>query len=269
MKRLDHPVSRHALSKITGASACALALLASCSCGCSTTPRLEANFDSDPLGSPSLQFPPPTPPNDQLTWTTQRPVNSVVATNPAGGRWVRITPLPAFLASPDDRQFVLLATTEPLTTTPPANIRGSLKLRLDGLGVVLVGLEPMQGTSTPGLIGGFELANFATPSPSGQFYAVRAFNHARIDNISPLPSAGLIAGYRAGDTLDISWSIDQASHTFSILAAGGATQSITFPVTSAGVATTPIRQLGLWMWLQKPSGNTAAFIDDLRIEEYK
>jgi len=31
----------------------------------------------------------------------------------------------------------------------------------------------------------------------------------------------------------------------------------------------PNRQLNLSIWLQKPTGNTAAFIDDLFLEEYE
>lgn len=237
--------------------------------GCTTTPRMDARFDADTVGVRPSQAPAPTPPNDQLTWTTQRPVSSIVVADPAGGRRVRVVPLPAFVAAPDLRHLVLLATTEPLTVSPPANIRGSLKLRLDGLGVVLVGLQPLQGSSSPDFIGGFELANFATPNPSGSAHVVRGFSHARTDDIFALPSAGTMAGYRAGDTISISWSIDQASRTFSASAAGGASHSITFPAVSAGAATTPIKQLNLSIWLQKPIGSTAAFIDDLFVEEYK
>lgn len=88
--------------------------------------------------------------------------SSVVA-DPAGGRWVRVVPLPAFTSSPDDRQVFLIAVTDRFTTSPPANIRGRVRLRLNNLATVGLGLRPLQAEQTLDFIGGFELANFLPP----------------------------------------------------------------------------------------------------------
>ena len=149
----DH-VRRHAycLSSI----AAALSIL----WGCATTPHLDDKFDTDPLGSPPAVSPLPTPPTDSLSFTVFQQVSSTVVTVPAGGRWLRITPMPAFLASPDYRKRAIIITSDSFTTSPPAQIRGHLRLRLDGTGIVTVGLRPVQGALTPDFIGGIQLANY-------------------------------------------------------------------------------------------------------------
>jgi hypothetical protein len=100
-----------------GWSAAALVLLA----GCTVIPRLDARFDTDPLGVPPSN-PTPTPPNDQMNWRTGFVAASVVADS-AGGRLVRAVPLPAFTSSPDSRQVFLIAVTEPFTTSPGEHTR--------------------------------------------------------------------------------------------------------------------------------------------------
>ncbi len=117
---------------------CATALLLIA--GCTTIPRLDAKFDTDTLGALPSSTPAPTPPNDTLIWRTQF-LSATVVNDSAGGRAVRIAPLPAFTASPDDRRVFLLALTEPFTTSPAANIRGHVRLRLVGLGTVGFGLR--------------------------------------------------------------------------------------------------------------------------------
>jgi hypothetical protein len=112
-----------------GLAWCAAALLLLS--GCTVIPRLDANFDADPLGVPPSN-PLPTPPNDSMNWRTEFVAASVVADS-AGGRWVRVAALPAFTSSPDDRRVFLIAVTEPFTTNPPANMRGSVRLRLNNL----------------------------------------------------------------------------------------------------------------------------------------
>jgi hypothetical protein len=128
--------------------------------GC--TARLDANFDADPPGVPPSARA-PTPPNDLLIWRTGFVTSTVVA-DPSGGQWVRVTPLPAFTSNPDTRQVFLIALTEPFTTNPAANIRGSVRLRLNNLATVGLGLRPLQGEQTLDFIGGFELSNYLPPS---------------------------------------------------------------------------------------------------------
>lgn len=236
---------------------------------CATTARLDAKFDSDPLSARPVSAPPPTPPNDQLTWTTQKPLTSTVVADPGGGRMVRIAPLPAFTASPELRQLALLASTEPLTTSPPAQVRGSLRVRLDGPGIVLITFQPVQGSANEDYVAGIEVGNFIGPSSSpglrGTVSLLRGFAVAKLNDIFGLPSVGTMGNPAPGSFVNISWSIDQSGRTFSASIAGGTPQTTTFPLPS----TAPVDQLRIELWMQKPTSATAAFVDDLFVEEYK
>ena len=238
--------------------------------GCATTPRLDDKFDTDPLGSQPSVYPPPTPPNDSLSVTVFQQVTSTVQADPAGGRWMRITPAPAFIASPDFRKRAVIITSDSFTTNPPAQIRGHLRLRVDGPGIVIVGFRPVQGAQTPDFISGIQVSSYALPGGlRGEADVLHGFAPARIDDPFQLPVSGKMADYQPGTPTDIFWSIDQASRTFAASASSGTSQTATFPAASAGVATTPIQQLSLWVWLQNPSAATAVFIDNLYAEEYQ
>jgi hypothetical protein len=235
--------------------------------GCTSTPRLDAKFDADALGTPPPSAPAPTPPNDVLTWRTNFATPTVVA-SPSGGRWVSFQPLPVFTAAPDDRRVVLIAVSEPFTVSPPANIRGSVRLRLDNPGTIGIGLRPLQGEQTLDFIGGIELSNFLPPA-GGAAHGLQAFTSARFGDLIGLPGSGQIAPYSSGNVIDINWSLDQSSRTFSVSVPGGAVQSSSFPAVSGAVATTPIQRLILYVWMQRPTSGTVAFIDDVHAEEYK
>lgn len=243
---------------------CAVALLFLV--GCTVIPRLDANFDADPLGVPPTT-PAPTPPDDQLGWRNGF-VTSVVVADPAGGRWVRVTPLPAFISSPDNRQVFLIAVTDRFTTSPAANIRGSVRFRLNTPATVGLGLRPLQGEQTLDFIGGFELSNFLPPSGGG-INVVHGFKGERLNDPFALPSAGQISGYNPGSVIDINWTLDQASRTFSASVLGGPSQSTVFPAVSGAAATTPIQRLSIQLWMQRPTNDTVLFIDNLRAEEYR
>jgi hypothetical protein len=238
--------------------------------GCATTVRLDANFDSDPLGARPVQAPSPTPPNDQLTWTSQKPLSSTVVVDPIGGRWVQVAPLPPFVASPDPRQLVLIASTDSLTTSPPAKIRGSLRLRLDNLGVVALTFQPMQGARLGDFIGGIELANLLGPSghpaPPGSVNILPGFALNRVDDIFPFSTGGTLGTVPVGTPISISWSIDQVARTFSASIAGGTPQTVALPPAGAGAG--PFQSLNVYVWMQKPTSSTAVFIDDLFAEEF-
>ncbi len=235
--------------------------------GCTTVPRLDAKFEADTLGATPASAPMPTPPNDLLNWRTGF-VASTVTADPAGGRWVRALPLPAFTSSPDDRRAFLIAVTEPFTTSPPANIRGSVRLRLDNPGTVGIGLRPLQGEQTLDFIGGVELSNFL-PRSTGSAHGLQAFSGNRFGDPFGLPSSGPLSGYNSGNVININWSLDQASRTFSASVLGGPSQSSSFPAVSGSVVATPVQRLLLYVWMQKPSSNTAVFIDNLLVEEYR
>lgn len=234
--------------------------------GCTVIPRLDVPFDADPLGVPS-STPTPTPPGDSLNWRTQF-VSATVVNDPAGGRLARVAPLPAFNASPDDRHVFLIAVSEPFTTSPPANMRGSVRLRLVGLGTVGLGVRLLQGEQTLDFIGGFELSNFLPPS-GGAVNVLQGFRGERLNDPFTFPSLGQISGYRPGNVIDINWTLDQPSRTFTATVLGGASQSSVFPAVSGAVATTPIQRLQIYLWMQKPTTDTVVFIDNLRAEEYR
>jgi hypothetical protein len=234
--------------------------------GCTVIPRLDATFDADPLGVPPVA-PLPTPPNDDLGWRTGFVASSVVA-DPAGGRWVRVAPLPPFTSSPDDRRVFLIAVTDRFTTSPPANIRGSVRLRLNNLATVGLGIRPLQAEQTLDFIGGFELTNFLPPSGGG-INVLQGFKGDRLGDSFSLPSAGPISSYSPGTVIDVNWTLDQASRTFSASVLGGPSQSTTYPAFLEGTATTPIQRLSIQLWMQRPNTDTILFIDNLRAEEYR
>ena len=241
-----------------------LLLLTACT---TVIPRLDARFDTDTLGALPPSTPAPTPPSDTLVWRTQFFTPTVV-NDPAGGRSVRVVPLPAFTASPDDRRVFLIASTEPFTTSPVANIRGSVQLRLVGLGTVGFGLRLVQGGHPLDYIGGVELTNFLPPS-IGSATVIRGFSGTRLGDPFALPSVGPISGYSSGNVIDINWTIDQASRTFTASILGGASQSVTFPAVSESVATTPVQVISISFWMQRPTSSTVVFIDKLLSEEYR
>ncbi|MBF5043530.1 hypothetical protein FGE12_14115 [Aggregicoccus sp. 17bor-14] len=239
--------------------------------GCATTVRLDDTFDADATGAPPAVKPPPTPPDDTVSWTQTQRLKSTVEAAPGGGRWLHITPEPAFVTSPDERRRALLVGSDTLTTSPAPTLRGHLRVRLDGPGTVTFGLQTTQGTQSIDFIGGFAVGNFGLRQGlAGQLFLVGDFSLARMEgDILPLASRGKIADYTPGTVVDLSWSIDQASRTLSVGANGGTSQSLQFPQGLGGAATTPISRLTLYVWLERPTGQTNVFLDDLRVEEVR
>jgi hypothetical protein len=240
---------------------CALALCASAACA----QRLDAKFDADPLGAPPTSAPAPTPPNDTLVWRTTFASPAVVA-NPAGGNWVRVTPTQAHLVSPDDRRVFLIANTEPIKSAAGPRLRGSLHVRLDGLGTVGIGFRPVQGGSPLDYLGGVEESNFLPPAGGG-VHALRPFSGAMLTGFQSLPGNAPLGGYTAGNVVEINWTIDQSTRTFSASVLGGPPISGVFPAVSGNLATTPMTSLQVVLWLQRPTAGTVAFVDNMLVEE--
>jgi hypothetical protein len=235
--------------------------------GCTSNSRLDARFDTEAPGSPPPSSPGPTPPNDQLNWRTAF-VTTTLVVRSAGDNWVRLQPLKESTASPDDRRVFLIAVTDPFTTNPVANIRGSVRLRLDNLGTIGIGFRPLQGEQTLDFIGGIELSNFLPPANGGVF-ALKEFRGDRLADPFGLPSSGQIASYTSGQVIDINWTLDQASRTFSASVLGGPSQSCSYSDLLGGVSTVPIQRIMLQFWMQKSTSNTVGFIDNLLAEEYR
>jgi hypothetical protein len=242
--------------------------------GCTTTTiaRLDDNFDKDTVGGPPSTLPQPRPPNDILAYYTTTQTSSTVVSAPYGGNWLRVTPTAAFVVAPDFRKRAIIITSDSFTSS--AQIRGHLRVRLDSTGSVHIGIRPIQGSVSADFIGGFTFGNYLlTPGVGGQAFLLNPFSLSDMEGtFGTISSAGKMADFAPGTVLDINWSLDQPSRTLSANVSGGSlgsTQSITFPAVSGGVATTPIGQLGVWVWLEKPANDTAAYLDNLYIEEYK
>jgi hypothetical protein len=235
--------------------------------GCTSNTRLDVKFDAEALGTPPPSTPLPTPPNDQLNWRTGFAAATVVARS-SGDNWVRIQPLRESTTSPDDRRVFLIAVTDPFTTNPPANVRGSVRLRLDNPGTIGVGFRPLQGEQTLDFIGGIELSNFLPPS-GGSVSGLQEFKGDRLGDPFELPSSGPVSPYTSGQVIDINWTLDQSSRTFSVSVLGVSTQSNSYSAQLGGLPTVPIQRFILQFWMQRPTSNTVAFIDNLHAEEYR
>jgi hypothetical protein len=235
--------------------------------GCtSVTARLDARFDADPLGAPPTS-PLPTPPGDVLVWRGSMVAASVVVRQ-GSDTWVRAVPLSPFIIAPDSRQTFLIANTDPFTTSPAANIRGSIRLRIVGLGTVGIGVRPVQSGGAVDFIGGAEVSTFVAPAPPGVF-ALRSFSVSRLTDLVGLISSGQLSGYTPGNVVDISWTVDQASRTFSATVPGGPTQSSVFDANVSGLAVIPIQKLQVYVWLAHPTAATVVFVDNISVEEYR
>jgi hypothetical protein len=235
--------------------------------GCtSVTARLDARFDADPLGALPTA-PSPTPPGDVLVWRGSM-VGASVVVRQGGDAWVRAVPLAPFIIGPDSRQTFLIANTDPFTTSPAANIRGSIRLRIVGLGTVGIGVRPVQTGGAVDFIGGAEVSTFVAPAPPGVF-ALRSFTVSRLTDLVGLISSGQLSGYTPGNVVDISWTVDQASRTFSATVPGGPTQSSVFDANVSGIAVIPIQKLQVYVWLARPTATTVVFVDNISVEEYR
>jgi hypothetical protein len=222
--------------------------------------RLDATFETEPIGATPSNRPEPTPPDDFFVWGTQFLTTTVVA-NPAGGRWVSALPKPAFLSDPDHQRTVLLALTDWLTTSPPSALRGYVDIRLDSLGTVGMYFRPIQGGLISSFLGGFEVSNFSFVP--GQ---VDSFNNvvAKPDGTFEPHGVTNLAAYSSGQVIRAYWSINQVSRTFSIRVSGGLSQSFSFPQS---ITTAPFQRLYLYFWADHPSSDTGVFLGNLCVEE--
>ena len=235
--------------------------------GCTTNMRLDVPFDNDPLGTPPPSAPAPTPPNDQLNWRTGF-VTATVVNRSSGDNWVRLQPQKESTTSPDDRRVFLLAVTDPFTTSPPANIRGSVRVRLDDLGTIGIGFRPLQAEQTLDFIGGIELSTFLPPAGGG-VYGLKEFKGDRLGDPLGLPSSGQVAPYTSGQVIDVNWTLDQSTRTFTVSVLGGGSQSSSYSDKLGGLPTVPLQRLIVQCWIHKPVSSTVGFIDNLRAEEYR
>jgi hypothetical protein len=237
--------------------------------GC-TSPgfRLNGNFNSQAFGKPQ-QFPIPSPPNDQFIWLVQQPLTSVIVPNPAGGKWVRTTPLDAFIRDPDHMHQFLLAGSEPFNFGGP-QMRGTFSIRLVGPGQVSFGVRavPQGGENgTAGFIGAGELFVSPFTGIGGEVGVVddpEVINNLRRWEFERFPATS-IGSYIPGQTAQFFYSIDPSSQRFNLSVGGGAQGSNQNGYRFSGA----IRQLDLWLFLRGVSPNTVVFTNDVTMEELK
>ena len=233
--------------------------------GCATAVRMSNSLDVATL----VERPDPTPPDDYFLWTAQ-PVTSLSEPRAGGGRWAHVTPKPSFLQDPDVRRQVLLAYTSPLTTSPPARLRGTTEIRLDGYGRVFVGLSAVDGSRPGGFLGGLVIDIPTIASSSGTIYATQSFNSERIQDISPLPSAGTIDPYSPGTVIELNWVIDQTTRSLSVTRSNSGSPAVmtTYPAAGDGVSNSPLQKLIVSVWLQSVGPGTHLFVDNVFVEEF-
>lgn len=248
-----------------------LLLLIAGQSGCTTAVRMSNNLDVATL----VDRPDPTPPDDYFLWTAQ-PVTSLSEPRAGGGAgawfrrqsWAHVRPKPVFLTDPDVRRPVLYAYTSPLTTSPPARLRGGTEIRLDGYGRVFVGLSAVDGSRPGGFLGGLVIDIPTIASSSGTIYATQSFDSERIQDIFPLPSAGTIDPYSPGTVIEMRWEIDQRDRSLSLMSGSPAVVT-TYPAASDGVSNSPLQKLMVSVWLQSVGPGTHLFVDSFYVEEFE
>lgn len=233
--------------------------------GCTSRPipRMNSNFNAQPIGLPQ-QFPTPSPPNDQFIWLTQQPLSSVVASNPSGGNWVLTVPKPAFLAAPDFLHQFLLASSEPFTTNPLPLINGQFSVRLVGPGEVSFGIRATRGAAS-GFVGAGTLSvGFPGTGSVGMVLTPGVIDNLAAFSLNRFPTLGL-ATYSSGQAANFFYSLDQPNRTFNLFVGGGAVGSRSTNYGFSGA----IGQLELWLFLRQPTADTRVFVNDVQMNEVR
>jgi hypothetical protein len=231
---------------------------------CKNEYRLKADFDAENLNAVPLQSPSPTPPSDNTLWTQQFLIPKVVD-RPGGGRWLRIQPKQNYIG----RNYAqALSAFSDYFKSAGKNIRGHMSLQLVGSGHVVIGLQASQNASLQGsLLGGFSIRNDITSD-------VAYLNSNQLASIleqqqyfGPQGFGIFLAPYSPGNTIELSWSIDQASRALNLSVSPGGNNQVVFPSAVQGVSNTPLKRIYLTVTVIDFTINTTLFMDDISIEE--
>lgn len=243
-----------------------LILLASLA-GCTTAQIVDARFDGDVAGKPP-SAPQPNPPGDNFIWTTNNSIVSTLVARPGGGQWVRMVPVgPVFPAPDNTRKQAMLALSAPLMAGSAQGVRGGVDLNISGHGAVVFGVAGVHGpSSTQTNLGGVRIVNSGlAPGSTG---TVTSPGLDQITGPFALPGTG-IGPYQGGQTVEVRWSIDQSAHTITFNTfPGGGSQTMNYPVTGQGVATTPLAQISLAVFLDTPAPSASVFVDNITVEQF-
>ncbi|MBA4054949.1 MAG: hypothetical protein C0490_09580 [Marivirga sp.] len=232
---------------------------------CNTEYRLSEEFDGENLNAVPLQSPAPTPPADNTLWTQQFLMPKVVD-RPSGGRWVSIQPKQNYIGR---NYAAALSAFSDYFKSNGKNIRGHLSLRLIGSGHVIIGLKASQNANLQGSsLGGYSIRNDITSDiaylNSNQLASVLE----QQQYFGPQGFGIFLSPYKQGNTVELSWSIDQASRVLSLsVSPGGANNQVVFPASVQGISNTPLQRIFLTIIVIDFTMNTTMFVDDISIEE--
>ncbi len=237
------------------------------SCVTKTHKTMEETFDADALGAPPPQFPAPNPPADALVWT-QTYTQPIVVERPGGGKWVHINIKENYFTR--NSAHVLQSYTEAFTMGAKGGIRGSFTLRLVGSGIAYVFLYSVQGENLEtSPLGGYEVREGIGSADVA--YLTSTNVPENFSNPFPPPGGIFLSSYKAGQTLDFSWSINQQGPLLYMnVSPGGNAPPVDIPKNSGknGVSNIPIQKIMLIITAYEWQKNTSLFVDDIKIEEY-
>ena len=220
--------------------------------------RMNAQFNAEPFGPPP-QHPAPSPPADDFLWLVRQPLRSTLVHDLRGGGRVRIEPLQGFLADPDRFRQVMIAFSDTFSTNRPVNMRGKLRIQINGDGDLFFVIRAVQGGRITNMIGGGTVDGVL--GRPGSIRIGRQVTDAFFDfGVAPLPGDE-IAPYHNGRSVILFWSIDQSNHFFRLSAEGGS-DGHEFTLANA-----PIEQLMIILWMHHPHPGMVAHVDDITMEE--
>ncbi|WP_134681936.1 hypothetical protein [Paracoccus ravus] len=247
--------------------------LISFTAACETTPKLQQNFDSEPVGNKPVITPDPNPPDDSLLWTSQFATSRVVMT-PGIGNEVRT--IRGGNQGIRENAQVLLAYTEPFTE-PGVKVRGGIDIRLIGSGKVWVGIRAENsspGESGPGsYLGGFSVWGYRGGGSIGSLYSHQLVGGIDEGNIGTWCCAGTgMTSYSTeGAPIKLRWLIRQSERGTIELSTSAPAFSNTiqnFPLkTIDGVSNLPLKRLQLVIWIFDFDDNTILYVDNVKVEE--
>jgi len=143
-------------------------------------------------------------------------------------------------------------------------VRGGIDINVSGSSGIVFGVIGAYGangtTLTRANLGGALVVGNGTGN--GWIGSVTA-NY--LDNITSSFSLSgkFIGNYASGQTVRLTWSIDQAAHTLSIGASpGGTTQTLSYSNVE------PFMAVGLSLFLSDPAPNASVYVDNVVVEEF-
>jgi hypothetical protein len=167
------------------------------------------------------------------------------------------------------RATVLQAYSDAMSGSPGNNLRGAVQVTMWGSGQLVIAFFSGDQQRVGGPLGGFRIVDFGT----AHIAYLTAQGVRRILN-QPTFAAGVgtfLSNYTPGTPVDLRWSFDQASRTFSFgayAASGAAVNSyIADALAPDGVPNTPVRRIWIDIALYDAAWGMLVFLDNISVEE--